>query len=73
MKCPTGLLEFINADPKPVYIGFGSIVVPDPGIELICRTFHMVLPAQNLQILSKSPLEHSRYINYNLHEQVLLS
>lgn len=27
---PESLLEFLEVEPKPVYIGFGSIVVPDP-------------------------------------------
>ncbi|TPX46531.1 undecaprenyldiphospho-muramoylpentapeptide beta-N-acetylglucosaminyltransferase [Synchytrium endobioticum] len=27
---PPSLIEFMNAGPKPIYIGFGSIVVPDP-------------------------------------------
>ncbi|KAK9702810.1 Sterol 3-beta-glucosyltransferase [Basidiobolus ranarum] len=29
-KPPQSLLDFLNVDPKPVYIGFGSIVVQDP-------------------------------------------
>jgi len=28
---PPELIEFLNQEPKPVYIGFGSIVVDDPG------------------------------------------
>ncbi|KAI8922739.1 hypothetical protein BC831DRAFT_474734 [Entophlyctis helioformis] len=33
---PQSLLDFMAAGPKPVYIGFGSIVVPDP--DLLTRT-----------------------------------
>ncbi|TPX36240.1 undecaprenyldiphospho-muramoylpentapeptide beta-N-acetylglucosaminyltransferase [Synchytrium microbalum] len=29
-KAPQDLLDFLQGDTKPVYIGFGSIVVPDP-------------------------------------------
>jgi UDP:flavonoid glycosyltransferase YjiC (YdhE family) len=29
-KPPSELLEFLAKEPKPIYIGFGSVTVPDP-------------------------------------------
>ena len=65
---PPGLRDWLQGDEKPVYIGFGSMPIPDPALftrvlkELLARTDHRYIFCEGWSSVSELPKDPRLFI-----------
>lgn len=77
-KIPVGLEEWLSRGDKPIYIGFGSIPIPDPekmmGImaEILQRTSHRIVFCSGWSIIPNLPKHPNLFVASHVNHEWLL-